>query len=379
MDDFKAVMPGLASVVTVLFGAGCGMGADPEWPAVDAAITNVALDDCPEFGCGGDNSPLINGTYFHELNMTSTRARRIPIEGAALVDFTKTDEALKKPIHYTLHVEHGRITGTKLFAPTLSGQDLVGAQLVVAIDGKEYAVRIEQVSTVGYWASTTGTPTPTIETYRLDYELLESKTPAWQDLCSNPPGHESRDSMGGHEHDVVVFEGDRIDAATRTVTIDSSGQWFNLGCAGGTLAKMALTGHTIPAIDAGFVTTRAERQTIVKLFSADYCGDGTAFTVAGQPLRWADDHATMLFLPQGGFPTPATTLEARWTEHGAACLGVPRAAVMNSPASAVFPDPGFSNVRSEIVAWCASVGHVIPDCADPTLGTDGYHLVSVNP
>jgi hypothetical protein len=368
MGNFKTVMPGLASVVTVLFGAGCGRDSEVDAPAVDAAIT-IPFMNCPQFGCGGDNSPLIKGTYFHELNMASTRANPISSsEGAALVDFTKGAAS------YTLHVAHGRITGTAPFLLPLSGQSLVDAQLVVAIGGMEYAVHIKQVSTVHYWAHTNGTPT--IETYWLEYRPLSQNGAEWQDVCSNPP-HTGPDalSMVGREHDVVVFEGERIDAATRTVALDSTGQWFNLGCAGGTLAKMALTGHTLAASDDGFVTTRAERQAIVKMFSADYCGDGKAFTVAGQPLRWADDHQTMPFLPAGWVPRSTTTLEARWTLNGAACIGAPRAAIVNTPANAAFPDPGFPDVMTEIRARCPGVPH----CTDPSFQNDGYHLVSVNP
>jgi hypothetical protein len=57
---------------------------------------------------------------------------------------------------------------------------------------------------------------------------------------------------------------------------------------------------------------------MLKMFTADVCGDGTSFTVHGQPLLWADANHLM------GFAKPAASLEAVWTDKGAVCLDTPR-------------------------------------------------------
>ena len=45
--------------------------------------------------------------------------------------------------------------------------------------------------------------------------------------------------------EIVVFEGDRIDAARQTMQLTANDSWFNIGCAGHTLSKLRLTQNTI--------------------------------------------------------------------------------------------------------------------------------------
>src|SRR5262249_42685097 len=100
----------------------------------------------------------------------------------------------------------------------------------------------------------------------------------------------------------------------------------------------------------------------------DYCGHGTPFTVAGQPLTWADSNNWMSMLA-------ATTLEARWTPQGAACVGTPRAAVPGTPASEEFPEiDGAAAIKSA----CKAQGVEVLACADTSLDLDGFHIVSAN-
>jgi hypothetical protein len=126
---------------------------------------------------------------------------------------------------------------------------------------------------------------------------------------------------------MVVFEGDRINATTRTVSRTADNRWFNLGCALHTLAKMRLTRNTLNTANGDWRRVQAT----LKMLSADYCGKGTAFTAAGTPILWRQNPPGMTyrFQPQPG------TLEARWNENGAICLGTPRLAV--HPV-AEFPD-----------------------------------------
>src|SRR6185295_18525269 len=65
-------------------------------------------------------------------------------------------------------------------------------------------------------------------------------------------------------------------------------------------------------------TTAAQRQAMLKMFTADVCGDGTSFTVQGQPLVWADANGVTSFVK------PPGSLEAIWNEGGALCLDTPR-------------------------------------------------------
>jgi hypothetical protein len=259
---------------------------------------------------------------------------------------------------------------------TLSGGALIGGYLYLTNGSRSFEIVVTEVSTVDSWAQpAAGAPHVTLESYRLDWTELVNNTPGrFQNVCKNPPTRESSDLLGmvgQNAYHTLLFEGDRIDAAHKLDTaIDPS--WFNLGCAGSALAKMALTGHTQAAANANtFVTTLPERQTMLKMLAADYCGDGTPFTVAGQPLNWADDHSTMKLTALLAQPPQPLVLEARWTATGAACLDVPRVDAHPTTLSAQVFGP---NVYDQVRNHCPA--QMPPACADSGFGLDGYHLVS---
>jgi hypothetical protein len=107
-----------------------------------------------------------------------------------------------------------------------------------------------------------------------------------------------------------------------------------------------------------------ERQAMLKMLVADYCGTGRAFTVPGEPLLWQSGRIS--------YALPPLNLEARWTANGASCLGVPR---LN-----VHPDPGsfFSeNIMTDIIAECGS--NLPPQCTDiDPRDYDGAVVTSAN-
>ena len=163
----------------------------------------------------------------------------------------------------------------------------------------------------------------------------------------------------------VLFEGERVDAKTKTIAPQLDGGWFNFGCAGHALAKLELTAHTESAHRHGFdLTTIDQRTTMLKMLVADYTGTGMPFTIAGMPLSWADDKGWMTQSPN------ITKLEAAWTPSGAACLEAPRGQMHWSPAlAAAFPD---TNGDIEL-----ALGDARPRlCGDNNL--DGFHLVTEN-
>jgi hypothetical protein len=148
--------------------------------------------------------------------------------------------------------------------------------------------------------------------------------------------------------------------------------WFNLGCAGSTLAKMALTGHTEGARRArAFDTSLSERQTMLKMLSGDYCGHGNAYTVAGQPLNWRDDHGTMKLAALLAQPPLPLVREARWNDKGAACLDKPRVDAHPTPLSDTTFGP---DIYDQVMSEC-----VLPQCDDSSFEVDGYHLLSATP
>lgn len=142
----------------------------------------------------------------------------------------------------------------------------------------------------------------------------------------------------------LLFEGDRFDLDTRTVGAQAEDDWFNIACGYHALAKLRLTRNTIHTAPGGWKNV----QTALKMLSADYCGNGKAFTADGTPLVWRDRAL-------GDFAQQPKELEARWDQNGATCLNTPR-------LERNFPQWGVD--RAAIESDCQSTGHLLPNC-DP--------------
>ena len=296
---------------------------------------------CDDWGCGM-NSPIVDGAAieeaparsaaasdgsFHDLHMSGSRNAA----GFKVIGVRKSGTALTVAATRSAIVAWPQAGGT---AP-LEGAALVDIvfDLRSATD-RVYALRIAATNTTRFWAG----PLGLVRTYTLTYTAAGSSTP--RPLCT----------AGINE--AILFAGDRYDSARKTVIGSGAATsgWLNIACAGTSLAKLYLTRHT----EASQIvpTTEPERQAMLKMFSADVCGDGSSFTTHGHPLLWADGKGITSFAS-----TPAT-IEGIWTDQGAVCLDHPR----------------HPELAGAIAARCAR-----PSCAGTTSpGTRGY-VVSANP
>jgi hypothetical protein len=360
----------ITTVVMVL-----GVGCTGELVEPHHAVLKQEVASCQEFMCG-TNSPEIAEFGFWELNAPSSLAMPgLPNNvGLQLEAFVHGTDYYVPRVHAGRLTAHGmRSDGTVV---TLAGPALVDGWLKLRVAGRVFKLVVNQVGSVESWAQpTTRRPPVVLETYQLDW--AEMTNGGWREggnVCSHPPDRESGEALtmtGPYMFHTLLFEGDRINAGKKTIdAIDAS--WFNLGCAGHALAKLALTGHTEAAHNAGaFTTTVLERQAMLKLLVADYCGDGTAFTVAGQPLNWRDDGNTMKLKALTATPPQPLWLEARWTDQGAACLDKPR---VDAHWTQLGDDVFGPNVYAQVQAHCPM--KMPPHCADSSLDTAGYHLLS---
>ena len=344
------LVPFLAAVTY----AGCALPDDPE-TEVGTVSQEIA---CPSDFCG-KNSPTIMNHSFWELSLQHLTND----QGFSFTTFQKNG------LEYTLQVTNGVITGYRRGYPMLAGQALVGSEIGLKwTGGGTYALVITGVVSSPFWASASPTAHPLIETYGMKWQELHGgiKGPL-VDLCGNDKAYDAL--LGMNAHATLVFEGERFNADSKTIIgVDNS--YFNFGCAGSALAKMQLTGHTQAAKAYGFTTSIAERQTMLKMLTADYCGTGKAFTAPGEPLHWADD--------KGWMQVNATdTLEARWNEKGAICLGKPR--LVANP-NWMWKDPsGEPDVQVAIDNECKLAnGATLPPCADGSLTPSPQHLISAN-
>jgi hypothetical protein len=346
-------------------GSDPGAGPDlrPASPA-ERTVGQAFVGDggkCPSNICGM-NSAVLDDGFFHELNL----------DGLMNDEGYSISYVRKNGAYYQLAVVNGKISATALTAgpppAPLTGTALTGLELrlkkVSSTGVISYrTLAIEQVARADYWAKlTSGAPTHPIETYKFRVRLDNGFSGY---LCQN--GAEFVDPTSPvramSEHHALVFEGERIRVETLSISPSLDPRWFNFGCAETALAKLQLNGHTRASQAAGFFTTLLERQTFLKMITADYCGHGNSFTVSGQPLRWTDDRGTMTIAP-----TVTKVVEARWDSQGAVCLNTPRVDAHPSDASRAVFERG---AAFEIAHTCS-----IPACA-PIAPI--YHLTSWNP
>jgi hypothetical protein len=379
----------LGVLLAVAGGAlgGCAMDAADaiEQPAAGPAgrfAPREGTEPCPDVVCGM-NSPVIDTLEFHELSLQDKRNA----EGFAIQAINGKAQLQRAPkmtgpiaLSYDLQVKENHITGVR-GDTVISGQALLGAQLQITNGSSHYVLQIQRVRELPFVVGAAGQ----VGAYQLEWAVgTPADHGAFSALCSNVALLEHQvaehgginsefarqELLGMDTSDAVVFEGDRVSTATMTMADQADNTWFNFGCASHTLAKLLLTRNTVNTQDPALAQPQRQRQATLKLLVADYCGNGTPLTVAGQVLAWQGD--AMSF-----HPANPQELEARWDDTGAVCLNVPR---LVHPSSSLVPSP-FKDIRAAIATTCAAANRVLPSCDSPgdVLGYFGALRVSANP
>ena len=254
-----------------------------------AAELAHAVAGCGRWGCG-TNSPHVEGAQVGSLLPGWGSNLNSPLAGSAAV--------AGAPFHELA------VGATRLSLPLPVGTTI---ELHDA-DGARHSMRVAGHGRTRFWAGSDRPLTTHVLVWAGDVQRHA--------VCTT----------GANE--AILYAGDRYDARRMTVTATGAAAdgWLNIACAGTALAKLYLMRHTEASQEVA--TTRAERQAMLKMLAADVHGDGRSFTVAGQPLHWADAKQITRF----GAPTGA--VEAVWNENGAVCLNVPRIAALEGAISA---------------------------------------------
>lgn len=322
----------------------------PETGVEEAAVKTVSGDPCPVLGCS-NNSAFLGPTEFHELSEVPTDANR---EGFHLRGMVKNGVTWSVDVTGTVLTGY-RFTfvGGLLVYQQLAGANLKDAELIVENDdGRSYLIRIVNASTVQKLWQPAGT-TAAVNTYELKWKQVGGASTDYVPVCKNPPNRELEDGPLQTLTEAILFTGDRYDTDKLTVTAinpTEAGRWFNIGCAGSVLAKLALNRHTYATMSSDVTTSRAQRQAMLKMYTSDICGTGDALTVSGTPLRWWS---------KTGLQNKAIVTysrEALWNDGGAICLDVHR----------LHGTPEGDSMYKQIEAACETVGRRVPaPCADP--------------
>lgn len=342
-----------------------------------ASVTSDLIG-CDSITCSNSPDTVLFGglSGLHQLNLSGARNSL----GMRLRTYNGHARIGKGNDSYNLYVRHGRLIGIS-DTKVLQAGDLTGADIPVDyFVSRGYfplTLHIESVR----WFEMPFDQEGNAEVYRITTDTLDPPTDL--DTAHLPPDAPpvplpslcatGTDDDVAHDEafpdmepgEVLAFEGDQFDVVHKTMNVEPDPDWFNFGCAGSAAAKLYLMGETVatqpnPLDNAAW----QERQAMLKMLVADYCGTGHAFTVHGEPLLW-----------QGGrvsYALPPRNLEARWGANGAICLGTPRLEV--------YPDPN-SGLPSDIMAAIASEcgPDTPPECrnTDPS-DYDGAVVVSAN-
>jgi hypothetical protein len=311
-----------AHVALCIFLVGCM--ADP--PSLDESETVEALLGCHAFECGS-NSPVIDAVEFYDLPETFNTLND---EG-----FKITKVSLNGNSDLKLDVVGDEIIiRNKAGGVFRRGYDVRFASITVVRGDRQYQLMIGNVDKTNYWAVpvTYYGNAPWTWAYKLQWRYPPYGE-AFSYVCGVAP-----ETQGLGDFWSVVYADEHINKGTLEVMAPRD-NWFNIGCAGHTLAKQHLMGYTEASRGwMGWPATQAQKTANLKMLTADYCGIGHPFTVAGQPLIWRDKEWTAIppnnpIYFRGPYNNTAKktsvismskVLEARWSAEGATCLNTPR-------------------------------------------------------
>jgi ADYC domain len=275
---------------------------------------------CPPDGCG-DNSPVINGVYFWELNLLSQVG---PVDEPGSVKVISAHRADDVPMQLRLAADGDRLLGVDPVTDAVLAEhgSLHGTKIEVSVNGAQYEIEInlrEIIQSEQFWVGPEQVP---IESYLFLYRPLGVDTRPIP-LCS-----EYDDDP--NQLRALVFGGDRYDPITKKVRVGpETDGWINIACLNSAIYKMHKIGHTSAAqTRLGKVTTLNQRQAMLNAWTANVCGDGASFTQPGEPLKLAESLDWLRDEP-GSYLDPLDTtetesVEAIWNESGAVCLTTPR-------------------------------------------------------
>lgn len=323
--------------------AACAASVEPTEAEEAGAPEGATVFSCPMGAC--DNSPEVTYKGVWEFSLIgaadSNNIRPFAIAGKTVVfkDDPITRGAL---IPYTLSVENNHELVGRNGSVVIRGAALIGARLHMYRGTVHlYDIWITDVRKVVKFIVA---PYSLIETYTMRWTAPGAlHTRISETLCNKilAPTNDNKqwhlNSMNVNEN--LVFVGDRFHPSSMTVDREANDNWVNFGCAGHTLSKLYVNRATVHTEPSAYFE---RRQMFLKMFVADYCGSGKAYTLTGAPIAFQGTPSHPAFPgPETGIQI--TTVDARWTAAGARCVWMPR--MKNSPLDT---EHEFDNISHEL-------------------------------
>lgn len=244
--------------------------------------------NCPTCISGLGNSPVVDKVAIHGLALDSTPN----VDGVRLLGGVTGDG-----MPFTLGFDRTTDNfygldedGGVIFAPN----EMINKALVLDVNGQQRLLRITgHVDGVASWA----TGAPPVSVYRAVYENPQG---ALVPLCP---------SANPDEQWFTLIADQLVDRKNSNLV--AAPGWVSFACVNEALGKMKFLNYHATG-------STARRKATLLMLTADYCGDGTHFTVSGVPVAWRDTAGTVQ--P----PFAENELEAMWDDNGAICLNTPR-------------------------------------------------------
>jgi hypothetical protein len=323
----------LALVSTVVALAPQSVDADNNDPG-----DNEQGIGCPTLGggCGLNGGWLGQNIAFHELDADTKNTVEVDRPGGTLriVSFQRprTDAPDAPLISGIVRVDRDQLKAvTKNY--TYTGNELEGWYMTVEYargahaNPETYYLKITKVHKTKYWTTLQKGLVPL---YRFEWtrDLRKRSAP----VCG-PTIVDSDDQVQGT---AVIFGGDHYDTNTFKITPSAGTQYstrFNVACVGTALAKLHLHRHTEAAIrPAGSSPSVDDHQAVLRMLTADYCGNGESKSVNGRQLEYTYKEPKWQPNAPGFAPGPEDLLDGVWGANGAICVEHPR---LGQPAANV--------------------------------------------
>ncbi|MEZ4453181.1 MAG: ADYC domain-containing protein [Nannocystaceae bacterium] len=238
------------------------------------------------------NGPIVNNASLAGVNLKGVNSAGIKVMGVYV----------GKSGYYTLAVDPDTegFLGVNLNDQddALEGRGFVGAKIVLQMDGGAlvYLEITDMDDAVASWSKYGGDVVAYKAMY-VDQGIQKSLCPS-----ANP------------ENQWFTLIADELyDPDTHQIT--QADDVFTIACVGEAAAKLKLLDYHPRG---SHESTPEERAATLRMITADYCGDGTSFTVQGVHVGWRDAADTV------EPPYGEDLLEAKWGPEGALCLNTPR-------------------------------------------------------